>query len=163
MQSGSGEWYVHVLRVLNKLRLDPPPGHLVGMRPLSPGQEARDYNQVARKEHLKPLEVMLRMMEDTAPGPSHGPRAPGGSGWTCEGGRRHPVKGSGGREDVGGKGPVGVREVYTDYYYFRQREAELRDTSGVPNATPDPRTLQHTGFLYGGGSSRSGDSAAMFL
>jgi len=58
---------------------------------LTVGQEARDYNQVARKEHLKPLEVMLRMMEDT------------------------------------------VREVYTDYYYFRQREAELRDTSEVAN------------------------------
>jgi len=133
------------------------------MRPLSPGQEARDYNQVARKEHLKPLEVMLRMMEDTAPGPSHGPRAPGGPGLTCEGGRRHSVGGSGGREDVGGKGPVGVREVYTDYYYFRQREAELRDTSGVANATPrSPELSAHWSSLWGD-SFRSGDSAAMFL
>ncbi len=32
--------------------------------PFLAGQDAKDYDQVARKEHLKPVEVMLRMMED---------------------------------------------------------------------------------------------------
>eukprot|EP00667_Euglena_gracilis_P023705 EG_transcript_26871 len=58
---------------------------------ISVGQEAKDYDQVARKEHLKPIEVMLRMMEDA------------------------------------------VRDVYATYYYFKQREAELRDTSESAN------------------------------
>lgn len=28
------------------------------------GQESIDYSQVARKEHLKPVEINLRIMED---------------------------------------------------------------------------------------------------
>ena len=66
--------------------------------PLLTGHEAKDYDRLARKEHLKPIEVMLRMMED------------------------------------------GVSDVYHTYHYFKDREAEMRDSSGVHLTQPLPMT-----------------------
>jgi hypothetical protein len=74
---------------------------------LAIGQEAKDYEQLARKEHLKPLEVMLRMMED------------------------------------------GVRDVYSTYHYFKQREAELRDTSETANTRALWITIINTSVFVG--------------
>ena len=53
------------------------------------GTETFDYASVARKEHLKPVEINLRMMEDI------------------------------------------VRQIHSEYIYFKDREAAMRYTTGL--------------------------------
>jgi len=50
-----------------RIRDQPPP---------SPGRESVDYSQLARKQHLKPVEVNLRIMEDVVRGPTGGGGVP---------------------------------------------------------------------------------------
>eukprot|EP00906_Rhabdomonas_costata_P027858 RCo039559 len=59
---------------------------------LSFGQEAIDYTRVARKEHLKPVEINLRIMEDT------------------------------------------VKQIHSEYHYFKAREAEMRASNESNNS-----------------------------
>jgi len=56
------------------------------------GADANDYISIAKKEHLKPLEIELRIMEDT------------------------------------------VKAVHSEYIYFKEREATMRDTNEHLNA-----------------------------
>eukprot|EP01006_Ploeotia_vitrea_P051283 TRINITY_DN67544_c3_g2_i1.p1 TRINITY_DN67544_c3_g2~~TRINITY_DN67544_c3_g2_i1.p1 ORF type:complete len:206 (-),score=23.72 TRINITY_DN67544_c3_g2_i1:565-1182(-) len=59
---------------------------------LATGNQAVDYEEVATKEHLKPVEVNLRIMEDT------------------------------------------VKQIHTEYFYFKSREAEMRETNDATNS-----------------------------
>jgi hypothetical protein len=78
-------------RVITGIRLSPGMKRRIKFD-LSTGQEAVDYSRVARKEHLKPVEINLRIMEDT------------------------------------------VKQIHTEYHYFKGREAEMRNTNESNNS-----------------------------
>lgn len=74
---------------------------------LHAGQESVDYSQVARKEHLKPVEINLRIMEDV------------------------------------------VKQIHSEYHYFKDREAQMRNTDESNNSRAMWVTIINMGIFLG--------------